>query len=171
MAIAQSRLARKHFARRWRPQVALTSSKLEDVDTSPVDPTQVVLGDEDSGVFTFDFNLDFSGGNFNAAASNFSITKVHNHNNDVDGSIGDADNVDWTDATTLNGVSYPAGLLFVNEDSGTGNGETWLSRPDGSDLTKIADNVGIATATESTGVLDISKLVGYLPGSIVLTAN
>jgi hypothetical protein len=153
------------------PAGALNSTKLEDVDTSPVDPTQAVLGDEDSGVFTFDFNLDFSGGSFNAAASNFSITKVHNHNNDVDGSIGDADNVDWTDATTLNGVSYPAGLIFVNEDSGTANGETWLSRPDGSDLTKIADNVGIATATESTGVLDVSKLVGYLPGSIVLTAN
>jgi hypothetical protein len=35
----------------------------------------------------------------------------------------------------------------------------------------IADNVGIATATESTGILDVSALVGYLPGSIILTAN
>ncbi|MBA3484004.1 MAG: hypothetical protein H0T51_19545 [Pirellulales bacterium] len=150
---------------------ALTSTKLEDVDTSPSDPTQVVLGDEDSGVFTFDFNLDFSGGNFNAASSGFSIAKIHNHINDLDGALGDADNVDWTDATVLNGVSYPSGIIFVNEDSGTANGETWMSRPDGSGLTLIADNVGIGTATESTGILDISQLVGYRPGSILLTAN
>lgn len=150
---------------------ALASSKLEDVDASPVDPTKVVLGDEDSGVFTFDFNLDFSGGGFNAAASGFTITKIHNHNNDLDGAIGDADNVDWTDATMLGGTMYSEGLIFVNEDSGTANGETWMSRPDGTGLTLIADNIGISTATESTGVLDISALVGYLPGSIVLTAN
>ena len=150
---------------------ALTSTKLEDIDASPSDPTQVVLGDEDSGVFTFDFNLDFSGGNFNGASSGFSITKIHNHNNDIDGAIGDADNVDWTDATTLGGTPYPNGIIFVNEDSGTSNGETWMSRPDGSGLTLIADNVGISTATESTGILDVSKLVGYMPGSIVLTAN
>ena len=31
----------------------LLSSKLEDVDTSPSFPTRVVLGDQDSGVFTF----------------------------------------------------------------------------------------------------------------------
>ncbi|WP_145433265.1 hypothetical protein [Lacipirellula limnantheis] len=153
------------------PAGALVSSKLEDVDTSPVDPTKVVLGDEDSGVFTFDFNLDFSGGSFNAAASGFTITKIHNHANDLDGAIGDADNVEWTDATTLGGTSYPEGLIFVNEDSGTVNGETWMSRPDGSGLTLIADNIGIATATESTGVLDVSALVGYMPGSIILTAN
>jgi hypothetical protein len=130
-----------------------------------------VLGDEDSGVFTFDFNLDFNSGVFNAAASGFTITKIHNHTNDLDGVIGDADNVDWTDATLLGGTSYPEGLIFVNEDSGTGNGETWMSRPDGTGLTLIADNVGIATATESTGILDVSALVGYLPGSIILTAN
>ena len=153
------------------PAGALTSTKLEDVDTSPSDPTQVVLGDEDSGVFTFDFNLDFSGGSFNAAGSSFSITKILNHNNDIDGAVGDADNVDWTDATVLNGVSYPSGLIFVNEDSGTANGETWMSRPDGSGLTLIADNVGISTATESSGILDISRLVGYSPGSVLLTAN
>lgn len=153
------------------PAGALTSSKLEDVDTSPSDPTQVVLGDEDSGVFTFDFNLDFSGGSFNAAGSGFSITKILNHNNDIDGAVGDADNVDWTDATVLNGISFPSGLIFVNEDSGTGNGETWMSRPDGSGLVLIADNVGISTATESSGILDISRLVGYNPASILLTTN
>jgi hypothetical protein len=150
---------------------ALTSSKLEDVDTSPSDPSQFVLGDEDSGTFTFDLNLDFGGGTFNAAGSSFSITKILNHNNDLDGAVGDADNVDWTDATTLNGVSYPSGLIFVNEDSGTANGETWMSRPDGSGLTLIADNIGIHTADESSGILDISRLVGFNPGSVLLTTN
>jgi hypothetical protein len=153
------------------PIGALNSTKLEDVDTSPVDPTQVVLGDEDSGLFTFDFELAFASGAFNAAASSFSITRVLNHVNDRDGSFGDADNVDWTAATTLGGVYYPHGLLLVNEDSGTANGETWMCAPDGSGLTLIADNVGIATASESSGILDVSALVGYRPGSIVLTDN
>ncbi len=150
---------------------SLQSSKLEDVDTSPFDPTQVVLGDQDSGVFTFDFQLNFGGGLFNAASSSFSITKIVNHNDDIDGLAGDADNVDWTAPTTLGGVNFPQGLIFVNEDSGTENGETWMVRPDGTDLSLIADNVGIATASESSGILDISPLVGYLPGSVLLTSN
>ena len=45
----------------------LNSTKLEDVDTSPSDPTRLVLGDQDSGLFTFNFDLDFVGGAFNAA--------------------------------------------------------------------------------------------------------
>jgi hypothetical protein len=150
---------------------ALASTKLEDVDTSPSDPTKVVLGDEDSGLFTFDFNLNFASGTFDAVNSGFSITKIQNHNNDIDGAFGDADNVDWTNATTLGGVSYPNGLIFVNEDSGTANGETWMMQPDGSGLVLIADNIGIDSATESSGILDISNLVGYLPGSILLTTN
>jgi hypothetical protein len=150
---------------------ALLSSKLEDVDANPNDATRVVLGDEDSGLFTFDFQLDFIGGSFNANLSSFSITKIQQHNNDIDGLFGDADNVDWTEATILNGVTHPDGLIFVNEDSATANGETWMMKPDGSGLTLIADNVGIAQATESSGVLDISSLVGYVPGSIILTDN
>ena len=34
---------------------ALTASKFEDVDTSPGDPTQVLLGNQNFGTFTFDF--------------------------------------------------------------------------------------------------------------------
>ena len=47
-----------------RPLPALSSTKMEDVDTSPAHPTQAVLGDEDSGLFTFDFAFNFSGGEF-----------------------------------------------------------------------------------------------------------
>jgi hypothetical protein len=149
---------------------ALLSAKLEDVDTSPNDPTQAVIGIQETGLFTLDFNLNFSGGNFNAAGSSFSVTKIQNHVNDTDGLFGDPDNVDWTAATTLNGISYPNGLIFVNEDTGTGNGETWLMTPNGSGLTLIADTVG-SPATETSGILDISNMVGYKPGSILLTTN
>ena len=150
---------------------ALNSTKLEDVDTSPSNPTRVVLGDENSGLFTIDFALDFSSGSFSAGGSSFSITEIQNHVNDTDGAFGDADNVDWTAATTLNGVTYSQGLILVNEDSGTGNGETWMMEPDGSGLMKIGDTIGVSGATETSGILDISPLLAYLPGSILLTTN
>ena len=150
---------------------ALHSTKLEDVDTNPNNPTQVVLGDQDSGLFTFDFALDFSGGSFNAGGSSFSITKIRNHVNDIDGTFGDADNVDWTNATTLNGETYANGLIFVNEDSATLNGETWMVEPDGSNPILIGDTVDISGSTETSGILDISRLVGYWPGSVLLTNN
>ena len=82
---------------------ALNSGHIEDIDTSPSNPTQVVLGDQDSGLFTFDFAFDFAGGSFNAAASSFSITKIQNHINDTDGAFGDADNVEWCDRCWMAG--------------------------------------------------------------------
>jgi hypothetical protein len=153
------------------PTDALSSTKLEDVDTSLADPTKAVLGDQNSGLFTFDFDLDFSSGSFNAAASSFSITKIQNHANDIDGTFGDADNVDWTAATTLGGSEFPDGLIFVNEDTSTDSGEIWMMQPDGSGLVKIGDTAGISGSDESTGIVDISALVGYNPGSILLTNN
>ena len=50
---------------------SLVSAKLEDVDTNPNDPTQVVIGIQETGLFTFDFNLDFGGGSFNASTVEF----------------------------------------------------------------------------------------------------
>jgi hypothetical protein len=133
---------------------ALSISKLEDVDANPNNGTQVVQGIQETGLFTYDFNLVFSGGLFSAASSSFSLKKIQEQHNDTNGQFGDADNVDWTAATTLNGVTYSNGLVFVNEDSGA---------------TLIADDVGLVGATESSGVLDISALLGYKPGSILLT--
>lgn len=150
---------------------ALGSSKLEDVDTSPSNPTRVVLGDQNSGLFTFDFLLDFTGGSFSAAGSGFSITKVLSHVDNVDDTFGDADNLDWSDATTLDGITYAEGLIFVNEDTGTDSGEIWMLEPDGSGLTKIGDTAGISGTTETSGILDISVMVGYNPGSVLLTNN
>jgi hypothetical protein len=150
---------------------ALRSTKLEDVDTNPSQPTRVVLGDQDSGLFSLDFLLDFSNGSFNSAESSFSITKIQDHADDLDGVFGDADNVDWTGATLLDGVTYADGLIFVNEDSGTGGGEIWMSEPDGSGLTKIGDTIGISSSRETSGILDISPLIGYMNGSVLLTSH
>ena len=145
---------------------SLTSSKFEDVDTSPADPTKAVLGNQNSGLFTFDFNLDFSGGSFAAVTSGFSITKLQNDNADGINSFNNPDNVDWTDATTLNGTTYADGLIFVNEDSG--EGEIWMMEPDGTGLLKIGQTLD---NTESTGIVDISDLVGYNAGSVLLSNN
>ena len=146
---------------------ALASSKLEDVDTSPSDPTQVVLGDQDSGLFTLDFNLDFSSGSFDPNASGFSITKTQNDGSSTPGVFNNPDNVDWSAPTAMNGTNYPDGLIFVNEDSSLG--EIWMNAPDGSDLLKIGETT--SAGTESSGILDISDLVGYNPGSVLLTSN
>jgi hypothetical protein len=145
---------------------ALSSSKLEDVDTSPSEPNQVVLGDQDSGVFTFAFDLVFGGGSFNAGTSSFTITKIANDGSSGNNSFNNPDNVDWTDATTLNGTAYPDGLIFTNEDSD--EGEIWVMEPDGSNKVRTANTT---IGSESTGILDISEMVGYMPGSIVITNN
>jgi hypothetical protein len=141
---------------------SLVSTKLEDIDTSPVDPTRFVLGDQDSGAFVFDTNLFFSGGTFNVGASSFSITRI----DDPAGSANAHDNVDWTDATNLGGTSYPDGLVFVNEDNTTG--EIWQMNPDGTNQIKVGQtNVG----AESSGIFDLSAYVGYKPASILMTSN
>jgi hypothetical protein len=151
---------------------ALSITKLEDVDANPNNGTQVVQGIQETGLFSYDFNLVFSGGSFSLAGSSFTLKKLQQNNNDTSGQFGDSDNVDWTAATTLGGVSYPNGLLFVNEDSAASpkaDGETWMMLPDGSGLTLIADDALLTGTTESSGVLDISSLVGFKPGSILLT--
>jgi len=143
---------------------ALSSTKLEDIDTSPSDPTRVVLGDQDSGVFTLDFDLVFSGG-FSSGASSFTVTKISNEGGGG-GSLSSPDNVDWTNPTTLGGTFYSEGLIFVNEDNDSG--EIWHMNPDGSNQVQI----GSTTVNgESTGIFDLSNLVGYAPGSILITNN
>jgi hypothetical protein len=143
---------------------ALSSDKLEDVDTSPSDPTQAVLSDQTSGVFTLDFDLVFGAG-FDSGTSSFTITKVSNTSGGTN-SLNSPDNVDWTDATELGATTYPDGLIFVNEDNTSG--EIWQMEPDGSNQIRIADTT---VGSESTGIFDVSEMVGYLPGSILITNN
>ncbi len=141
-------------------------TKLEDVDTNPNNPTQVALTDQNFGAFIFDLNLDFTGGSFNTGASGYLVEKIVNQGAGTVGVFQNMDNNDWTEATELNGTAYPDGLIFVNEDSS--EGEIWYMLPDGSDQVRIASTI---PNTESTGIVDISKLVGYQPGSILLTSN
>lgn len=143
-------------------------SKMEDIDTSPTNPTRVVLGNQNYGTFTYNFSLDFTSGSFNPGASSFDLTMIaDNVASDTD--VHNADNVDWTAATTLNGTTYSEGLIFVNEDHG--KGQVWMMLPDGTGRVLIADTDNLFNATESSGVLDISELLGYNPGSIILTDN
>lgn len=58
---------------------ALSASKLEDIDTSPSNPTKVVLAEQNNGIYTFDFTLDFSSGAFSAGGSSFTISKIRNN--------------------------------------------------------------------------------------------
>lgn len=148
---------------------ALNASKHEDVDTSPSQPHRAVLGNQNFGLFTFDFDLDFTSGSFDANSSSFLIEKIQNDTSNTLNAIGDQDNVDWTAATALGATEYAEGLIFVNEDNS--NGEIWLNTPEGGGLTLVADTAGISQATETSGILDISELVGYVPGSILLTSN
>lgn len=143
---------------------ALSSDKMEDVDTSPSFPTRVVLGDQNTGVFVLDFALNFSANELNVDQSTFSIKKIANHipSNNLNG----ADNADWTALTTLKGRSYPQGIIFMNEDTATG--EIWTMTPDGGNKVRIGDS---KTGGESTGILDVSELLDYAPGSIVLSNN
>ncbi|MCB1616361.1 MAG: VCBS repeat-containing protein [Pseudomonadales bacterium] len=141
---------------------ALNATKMEDVDTSPSNPSRVVLGNQNYGVFTFDMSLDFSGGNFNAGSSAFTVTMIDAFGD----TLSNADNVEWTAATTLGATSYPDGLIFVNEDNSSG--EIWQMEPDGSNQTKVGQTT---VGAESSGVFDLSEFVGYKPASIMLTVN
>ncbi len=143
---------------------SLTSDKIEDVDTSPSNPTLAVMGDQTSGVFTFDFNFVFGTG-FDSGSSSFTITMIST-NTSGSGVLGQPDNVDWTDATTLGATTYPDGLIFVNEDNSTG--EIWHMLPNGSSKVRIASTT---TSAESTGILDVSVMLGYRPGSVLVTNN
>ena len=146
---------------------ALQATKFEDVDTNPNNGLQAVVANQTYGAYTFNFTLNFTAGTLDTATSGFAITKIVDP---VSGtSLGDTDNVDWTKAVTINGTNYANGVILVNEDNG--NGEVWMMAPDGSGRVLIADTTDIATASETTGILDISELLGYLPGSIILTNN
>ena len=144
---------------------SLSSDKLEDVDTSPSNPTQVVLGDQTDGVFTFDFSLNFAAGSFNVGSSSFTIKKISNTSGG-NNSLDSPDNVDWTAISTLGATTYAEGIIFVNEDNSSG--EVWKMNPDGSNKVRVASTT---VGAESTGIFDLSEMVGYLPGSILISNN
>jgi hypothetical protein len=122
------------------------------------------MADQTSGLFTFDFDFVFGTG-FDSGASSFTITMVSTTSTGT-GVLGQPDNVDWSDATTLGATAYPDGLIVVNEDNSSG--EIWQMLPDGTNQVRIASTT---VSGESSGIFDISAMVGYLPGSILITNN
>lgn len=155
---------------------ALASTKFEDVDTNPNQPTQMILGDQTDGVFLFDFDLTFSNsGKFDMAASSFSVSQMVGDTFSIQtfltgatGKLDGADNVDWTMATEVDGMSFPSGLIFLNEDNALG--EVWELDPE--NVSRDPVRIGhSALLVESSGVLDISSLLGYQPGHVLATST
>ena len=118
----------------------LQSTKLEDIDASPSDPTKVALTDENDGVFIFDFDLHFGNNphsRFEHSNSSFTVTKIARACRSCGSNKARwPDNVEWTDATDLGGMRYPSGLLFINEDSDSG--EVLQMLPNGTHSKRIA---------------------------------
>ena len=130
----------------------LVEDKLEDVHVNPNNPTQAVVADQTDGVFQLDFNLQFnSSGQLQPAKSTFLFTMLNSSNNG-DG-LGRPDNVDWSQD----------GFIYINED-GDGN-DVWQLDPATGQIVRIADGL----ETETSGIVDISDLVGFSAGSIFLT--
>ena len=135
---------------------ALTGGKLEDVDTCPSQPNKVVLTEQNQGIYVLDFDLVFQNSAFDDGSSRFGITKINS-----DG-IRAGDNVDWTART----ADEPQGRIFVNEDSG--RMAIWSMRPNGSDKVQIGT---INAGGEPTGIFDLSDLVDYPPGTVLVNMN
>jgi hypothetical protein len=144
---------------------ATKEEKMEDVSTNPNNPVQIVLGIQTLGVYKLDFGLVFSDNAFDPVASNVSVSVLKKTTNGQRNALSDPDNVEWTQATTLSGRDWPDGIIFVCEDLDT---EIWIMDSLGYNREKI----GSSTSGEgSTGILDISRVVGYAPGSVLLCNN
>lgn len=129
---------------------ALQETKLEDVHTNPLNGSQLALSDQTDGVYIVDLNLQFSAGAFDPLASTAVFTQI----DDVDDApLSAPDNVTWS----VNN------LLFLQED-GSGN-DMWQMNPDGTGLLQIAHGF-----SEPSGIYDVSSLVGYQPGSVLLAS-
>jgi serralysin len=143
------------------PAGAMLFTKLEDGHLSPVDPTIAAFNCQDQGVFTIDLDLSFSSGSLDTASSSATIDFLLEETNDGGGntSFNSQDNLVWSTASKL----------FTQEDGS--NQEIWQIDPSSASLTRDAISIGrvVGGAGESSGIVDISTLVGYRPGSVLLT--
>lgn len=165
---------------------AVLFSKAEDVHTnmqasSPKFGKEAVLASQDQAIFQIDFSgLTFTAGGL-APGSISSVRVLLKSSTDADpaGTFNGFDNLVWS----------PDGNVYVNEDDG--EGDIWqinvaaLSaqyqmgnlNPLLTNVFQIldADSIGVHAGgvelgiTESSGIIDISSLVGYTPGSVFLT--
>jgi glycerophosphoryl diester phosphodiesterase len=134
-------------------------SKLEDGDTSPTSGTLAAFNCQDQGTFTTQLNLAFNpDGTLNTTSSGATIKLVLEEANDggAVASFNNQDNMTWSTDH----------LLFTQEDADTK--QIWQLDPSNpSAAFPIATVTG--AAGESSGILDVSALFGYVPGSILLT--
>jgi len=137
---------------------AMLADHYEDIDTNPLNPTQVVLGEEQNGIYVLDFSLSFSATNglFQPNNSAFSVTMVLN---DKNAPLREVDNVLWTESN----------LIYITCD-GT-NAGIWEMKPDATDLVEIAASKDTSADSNPSGTVDISKFVGYQPSSILLATT
>lgn len=130
----------------------LMESKLEDIHVNPNDPVRAALAEQNNGVYEIVFDLKFNNdGTLDTGQSCFLISLLN--------SITSGDNLNAPD----NLVWSANGLIYVNED-GSGN-DVWQLEPTTGDVVQIADGF----TTETSGVIDVSCLVGMTAGSLLLT--
>lgn len=130
---------------------ALTEDKLEDVHTNPANGSQLVFADQTDGLYTMDLSLQFSAGVLDTLNSAATIKQIVPEIGT--GSLGNPDNVTWS----------ADGKLYVQQD-GAGNG-IWQMDADGTSRLQIA-----GAFSEPSGIFDASGLLGYRPGSVMLTS-
>lgn len=129
---------------------ALRETKLEDIHTDPNNGSRAVFADQQDGVYVLKSELVFSGGSLDLATTNVTIYQI---DDDDVAPIGAPDNLTWTDN----------GKLYVQED---GNGDDVFEMlPDGSNIVQIA-----SAQSEPSGIVDVSRQVGYAAGSVLLTS-
>lgn len=118
----------------------------------------MVLGDEKNGIFIFDFDLNFAGGKFQSGGTGSTYT-IKMIVKDSESPINQADNVAWTEAD----------LIYVATDGE--NGAIWEMDPSGNNQVKIAVSKNVTNDYNPSGVIDISRFVGYESASILLAST
>ena len=135
----------------------LMESKFEDVHVNPDDPTQAVLAEQNKGVYQIDFDLHYHpDGTLDTSLSSFLFTLLDSatdNDGTTGGNLSAPDNLVWSEN----------GFVYVNED-GSGD-DVWQLATSTGDVLRIADGL----TTETSGVIDVSCLTGFTPGSVLLT--
>jgi hypothetical protein len=140
---------------------AMMFTKLEDGAVSPHSGSLVGFNCQDQGTFTMQLNIAFAGANLDTATSSATIALLLEEALDGGAATGfnNQDNLDWS---TPN-------LLFTQEDGD--NQEIWQLNPASGNANRDALAIARVTggAGEASGIVDVSALLGYMPGSILLT--
>lgn len=140
---------------------AMLFSKLEDGAVSPHNGSLLAFNSQDQGTFTLQLNMSFSGGVLDTGTSTAAVRLLLEEALDGGTAAGfnNQDNLAWSTSS----------LLFTQEDGDTQ--QIWQIDPSASALDRAALAIAQVTggAGESSGIIDVSELLGYKPGSVLLT--